>query len=189
MDRTEILKLVNSWIKNKNLVKHMLAVEAEMRALAKHFGEDEDLWGLAGLVHDADYEMLQEEDKLEEHPFRTIEKLKEMEAPDKVVKAVESHAWKWNKKCPEPSSKMDWALYTCDELSGFIIAVALVRPDKRLSSVEVNSVLKKWDEKAFAKGVNREQIELCEEKLGIGLKEFIKINLRALQGISVELGL
>jgi hypothetical protein len=189
MTRKVAYKLITSWTKNKNLIKHMLAVEAEMRALAMHFSEDEDLWGLAGLVHDADYEILQEEDKLEEHPFRTVEKLKEMDVPKEVISAVESHAWKWNEKCPKPDSKMDWALYTCDELSGLIIAVALVRPDKKLSSVEVDSVIKKWDEKSFAKGVHREQIELCEVKLGIKLEDFIKINLKALQGISGDLGL
>jgi putative nucleotidyltransferase with HDIG domain len=188
MNREAAYELVTSWTKNKNLVKHMLAVEAEMRALAKHFGEDEDLWGLAGLVHDADYEILQE-DGLEGHPFRTVEKLKEMDAPKELISAVESHAWKWNKRCPKPESKMDWALYTCDELSGLIIAVALVRPDKKLSSVEVGSVMKKWDQKSFASGVHREQIELCEEKLGIKLEEFVEINLKALQGISEDLGL
>lgn len=189
MTREDAYNLVTDWTKNKNLVKHMLAVEAEMRALAKHFEEDEDLWGIAGLVHDADYEMLQEEDKLEEHPFRTVKKLEEMDADEKVVQTVKSHAWGWNEKCPEPESKMDWALYTCDELSGLIIAVALVRPDKKLSSVEVESVMKKWDSKSFASGVHREQIEMCEEKLDIDLEDFVEINLKALQGISDKLGL
>jgi len=189
MTRDKTYELVTSWTKNKNLVKHMLAVEAEMRALARHFDEDEDLWGHAGLVHDADYEMLQKEGELEEHPFRTVEKLKEMDVPKEVISAVSSHAWKWNEKCPKPETKMDWALYTCDELSGLIIAVALVRPDKKLSSVEVESVMKKWDEKSFASGVHREQIEMCEEKLGIKLEDFIQINLKALQEIAEELGL
>lgn len=189
MTRKDAYELVTNWTKNKNLVKHMLAVEAEMRALAIHFGEDEDLWGLAGLVHDADYEMLQEEEKLEEHPFRTVKKLKEMGADPKVVKSVKSHAWDWNEKCPKPKTIMDWALYTCDELSGLIIAVALVRPDKKLSSTSVESVMKKWDEKSFASGVHREQIEMCEDKLDIGLEDFVGINLKALQGISEDLGL
>lgn len=189
MTREGAYKLVTDWTENKNLVKHMLCVEAEMRALAKHFDKDESLWGMAGLTHDADYEMLQEEGKLTEHPFRTVAKLEELKANSKVIQAVKAHAWKWNKKCPEPSSKMDWALYTCDELSGLIIAVSLVRPDKKLSSVTVESVLKKWDEKSFARGVHREQIALCEEKLGIDLTDFIAICLKALQGISDDLGL
>lgn len=189
MTRKKALKFVENWTRNKNLVKHMLAVEAEMEALAKHFDEDKKLWGLVGLIHDADYEVLQQENKLDEHPFRTVKKLEKMDADEEIIKAVKSHAWKWNKKCPEPKSKMDWALYTCDELSGLIIAVALVRPDKKLSSVKVESVIKKWDEKSFAKGVKREQIELCEEKLGINLEDFVEINLKALQGISDELGL
>lgn len=189
MTRQEVYKLITNWTKNKNLVKHMLAVEAEMRALARYFNKDEDLWGIAGLVHDADYELLQEEDKLEEHPFRTAKKLNEMGAPKEVISAVESHAWGWNEKCPKPDSKMDWSLYTCDELSGLIIAVALVRPDKKLSSVGVGSVMKKWDEKSFASGVHREQIEMCEEKLEIELEDFVEINLKALQKISEDLGL
>jgi len=187
MTRDEAYKLVTSWIKNKNLVKHMVAVEAEMRALAKHFKEDEDLWGITGLVHDADYEKVKED--MEKHSLLTVEELKKLGADQKIIDAVASHVWKWNSKAPEPKSKMEWALYTCDELSGFIIACALVRPDKKLSSVEVKSVLKKWPQKAFAAGVNREQIELCEEKLGIKLPEFIEINLKALQGIHKELGL
>ena len=189
MTRDQAYKLVTDWTKNKNLVKHMLAVEAQMKALARYFKEDEELWGLAGLVHDADYEMLQEEKKIEEHPFRTVSKLKKLQVDPALVQAVESHAWKWNKKCPEPKSRVDWALYTCDELSGFIIACALVRPDKKLSSLNVDSILKKWPQKSFAKGVHREQIELCEEKLDMKLKDFILICLTSLQGISEELGL
>lgn len=189
MNRQEALKLVNGWTKNKNLVKHMLAVEAQMRALAKHFGENEDLWGLAGLVHDADYEILTKEKKLEEHPMRTVKKLKELKASPHIISAVEAHTYKWNKKSPEPKNNMQWALYTCDELSGFIIAVALVRPDKKLASLTVESIQKKWPQKSFAAGVHREQIKLSKEKLGIELEEFIQICLTALQSISKDLGL
>lgn len=187
MTRDAAYKLVTSWTKNKNLVKHMLAVEAEMRGLARHFKEDEELWGVAGLVHDADYEKVKE--NLEKHSLLTIEELEKQGVDEEIINAVASHVWKWKKDAPEPKTKMEWALYTCDELSGFIIACALVRPDKKLSSLEVKSILKKWSQKSFAKGVHREQIELCEEKLGIKLDEFIKICLEALQDISSELGL
>lgn len=184
MTRDEAYKLVTSWTENKNLVKHMLAVEAEMRALARYFKEDEEKWGLAGLIHDMDYEKYPKE-----HPKKTLEELKKRKAPQWLYNAVESHAWKYNGMDVEPKTKLEWALYTCDELSGFIIACALVKPDKKLSSVTVDTVLKKWPQKSFAKGVKREQIELCEEKLGIELPEFIEICLKALQGISEELGL
>ncbi|OGM31496.1 hypothetical protein A2630_03665 [Candidatus Woesebacteria bacterium RIFCSPHIGHO2_01_FULL_44_10] len=184
MTREEGLKLVNDWTVNKNLVKHMLAVEAQMRALARHFDENEDEWGLAGLIHDADYEKWPEE-----HPRKTLAWLKENNAPDWLINAIARHAWKFNGMTEAPETKLEWALYTCDELSGFIIACALVRPDRKLSSVTVDSVLKKWPAKAFAKGVHREQIELCQEKLGIKLEDYIKICLAALQEISEVLGL
>lgn len=187
MDRKEALALVNDWTKNKNLVKHMLAVEAEMRALARHFGEDEDIWGVTGLVHDADYEMFADEPK--KHPSKIFEELENRGADQKIIDCIKAHGWQHSEIFKEPETKMDWALYTCDDLSGMIIACALVRPDKKLSSVTVKSILKKFPTKAFAKGVNRDQIKLCEEKLGIPLEEFLQINLEALQGISEELGL
>jgi len=158
MTRDEAYGLVSSWTQNKNLVKHMLAVEAQMRALAKRFGESEDEWGLLGLIHDADYEKWPKV-----HPKKTIEELEKRNAPEWLINGVKAHAWGFNDMKEEPSNKMEWAIYTCDELSGFIIACALVRPDKKLSSVTVESVLKKWPQKAFAKGVIREQTEQCEE--------------------------
>ena len=184
MTREEAYELVTSWTKNQNLVKHMLAVEAQMRALAKHFGEDEEKWRLAGLIHDADYEKWPKE-----HPRKTLEELEKRNEEEWLINAVRRHAWKFNGMDEKPETKLEWALYTCDELSGFIIACALVKPDKKLSSVTTETVLKKWPQKALAKGVHREQIELCEEKLGIKLPEFVEICLKALQDISEELGL
>ncbi len=184
MTREKVLKLVNDWTKNKNLVKHMLAVEAEMKALARHFGEDEEKWGLAGLIHDADYEKWPKE-----HPRKTLEWLKENKASDWLYNAVKRHAWGFNDMKEEPQTKLDWALYTCDELSGLIVACALVKPSKKLADVTVDTILKKWKAKSFAAGVHREQIELCEEKLGIKLEDFISLCLKALQDISTELGL
>ncbi len=187
MTREEAIKLVEEHTKNKNLVRHMLAVEAVMRALAAHFGEDKDLWGLAGLLHDADYEVIKENP--EKHAYQTIEWLKKYDVPQEIKDAVLAHAWKYVNAAPEPKNKMEWALYTCDELTGLIVAVTLVRPDKKLSSVTVESVMNKWDSKSFAAGANREQIALCEEKLGVKLSEFVEIALGAMQGISSDLGL
>ena len=183
--REEVLKYVQSRTKNVNLVKHMLAVEAEMRALAKHFQEEEELWGLAGLIHDADYEEMKER-----HPsVEFFKQLKELEFDPKIIQAVKAHGWNFQVGLPEPQTKMEWSLYCCDELSGLIIACALVRPEKKLATVTVESVLKKWKEKSFAAGVHREQIELCQKKLGIPLAEFIALNLKAMQAIAPQLGL
>ena len=157
MIREEGYKLVTSWTHNQNLVKHMLAVEAQMRALARELENKNlklkiniDEWGLAGLVHDADYERWPKE-----HPQKLLEELKKRNAPDWLCDAVESHAWHFNGMKREPQTKLEWSLYTCDELSGFIIACALVKPDKKLSSVTIDTVMKKWDQKSFAKGVHR----------------------------------
>lgn len=185
MNREQALKLIKEVTKNQNLVKHMLAVEAEMKGLAKHFREDQELWGLAGLVHDADYEEMKEK-----HPSAEFFKqLEELKFDSKIIQAVKAHGWKFQPGLAEPQTKMEWSLYCCDELSGLIVACALVRPEKKLASVTVESVLKKWNEKSFAAGVHREQIALCEEKLGIPLPEFVGLNLKAMQAISGDLGL
>jgi len=184
MTRDEAYQLVTDWTKNPNLVKHMLAVEAQMRALAKHFGENEDDWGLAGLIHDADYEKWPKE-----HPQHTLDELTHRQAPEWLINAIRAHAWNYNGQTQEPKTKMEWALYTGDELSGLIIACALVQPDKKLSAVTLESVKKKWKKKDFAAGVHREQIALCEEKLGIKLDDFINLCLKALQDIAPKLGL
>lgn len=184
MTREEGYKLVIDWTENKNLIKHMLAVEAQMRVIAKHFGENEDEWGLLGLIHDADYEKYPKE-----HPNKTIEELTKRGEPQWLIDGVIAHAWGYNGMETEPKNKMEWAIYTCDELSGLIIAVTLVRPEKKLESVTVENIEKKWKEKSFAVGVKREQIALCEEKLGITIHDYISMCLKALQGISKELGL
>lgn len=184
MDREQALNLVNSWTVNKNLVKHMLCVEACMRGLARYFHEDERLWGVTGLIHDADYEA-----HPDEHPWVLVKELEKNNENPLMVQAIKNHAWQWSEKSGEPQSKMDWSLYTCDELSGLIVASALVRPDRKLASVTVESILKKFPDKAFAKGVHREHIKLCEEKLGLPLSEFVGICLTAIQEISAELGL
>ena len=184
MTRDEAYQLVTSWTENKNLIKHMLAVEAAMGALAKHFKEDEYTWKILGLIHDADYD--KHPDK---HPMVLIEELEKKKENPELINAIKAHAWGYRENLPEPKTNMEWSIYCCDELTGFIVAVTLVRPDRKLSGVTVENILKKWPEKSFAKGVHREQIELCEDKLGIKLIDFIQIVLTSMQGISADLGL
>jgi putative nucleotidyltransferase with HDIG domain len=187
MTRKKALVLLHKHMKNPNLQKHCYAVEAVMRALAKYFRESEDGWGIAGLLHDADYEKTKDDPK--NHTKKLISWLEEMDAKVDLKDAVASHAWGYVEGAPKPKTKMEWALYTCDELTGLIVAVALVRPDKRLASVTVDSIMKKWNSSSFAAGVNRKQIEECEPRLGIPLKEFVQIALAAMQSISKNLGL
>lgn len=185
--RQEALLLVKDWVKNPNLVKHMLAVEAEMRALAKHFNEDEDLWGLVGLLHDADWEKTQ--NTPDTHTLVLAQELEKRKVSQELITIILSHNFEMTGKGREPQTRADWAIYTCDELSGLITATALIRPDKKLASVEVESIKKKWGNTSFAAGVDRKRIEKCEEVLGIPLDEFIKMCLAPLQNISGELGL
>lgn len=187
MTREEALQLVHEWTKSPNLIKHMLCVEAEMRALAKYFNEDEDLWGIAGLLHDADYEMFKDDAK--KHPSKIFEELEKRNADPRIIQAIRAHAWGWNENSIEPVTKMDWAIFTADELSGFIVACALVTPDRKLTSVTVEKMKKKWKEKSFAAGVKRQDAEMCEEKLGIKLEDYMQICLTSIQNIAPDLGL
>jgi len=186
MTRQEALDLVTKHTKNQNLVRHMLAVEAVMSALAERLGGDKTSWGLAGLLHDADYEAVKADTS--RHTHQTLSWLEAYEVSGEVKGAIASHAWKYVPDAPEPKTQMEWALFTCDELTGLIVAVALVKGGK-ISEVEVESIMKKWKQKDFAGGVDRAQIELCEEKLGISLRDFIGIALGAMQNISDKLGL
>jgi hypothetical protein len=188
MTRDDAYQLVCGWTKNPNLVKHMLAVEAIMAALAIHFHEDEQLYRIAGLVHDADYEQFKDGDP-KRHPSVIFDELAKRGADPKVIAAVRSHAWGWREDLPKPETKMEWSLYCADELSGLITACALVRPDKKLESLTIESVMKKFPQKAFAAGAIRENILHCEKELGIPLPEFVGIALGAMQGIHEELGL
>lgn len=186
MKRDEALKLLHSKMQNQNLRRHCYSVEAVMRALAKHFGEDENLWGIAGLLHDADYELTK--DDTTKHVITVLSWLKEKNVDQKIMNAINAHGWKFVDSCPQPANKMEWSLYCCDELTGLIVAVALVK-GKKLENATVESVLKKFPKKDFAAGVDREQIKLCETKLGIPINEFVKIALAAMQQIHKELGL
>lgn len=189
MTRDQAIELLHKNMLNQNLRRHCYAVEAVMRALAKRFGENEETWGLAGLLHDADYEITKDKNPKKNHTKQVLEWLKELEAETNIYDAVAAHAWGFVDGAPEPKTKMQWALYTCDELTGLIVAVTLVKPDKKLAAVTVDSILKKWNSKSFAAGVDRKQIEQCTTRLGIEVRDYIQIALTAMQGISNDLGL
>ena len=190
LNRDQILKLVKEKINNKNLVSHCLAVEAIMRGLAEELNErdsnrrlDEDKWAMTGLVHDIDYGETAEEP--EKHSLIGAEILKDLGFTDDIIYAVKAH----NRMHGLPfKNDLDKALYSADPISGLIVAAALIRPEKKLNAVNADSVLKRFGEKAFARGANRDQIMVCEE-LGISLEDFIKISLKSMQKIDKELGL
>ena len=185
--REKVLEIVKSHIKNQNLLRHSLAVEAAMRSLARRFGGNEELWGILGLIHDADWEETKADPSL--HTVNALDWLaQEGCTAGPIVQGLRSHNRK-HTSLGEIESIMEWALECADELTGFIVSVALVRPDKKLASVEVASVLKKWKNKDFAAAVDRSQIEQCQEKLGIKLPEFVEIVLEAMKGVASEIGL
>lgn len=164
-----------------------MAVGYTMRALAKKLGGDPDMWETLGILHDADWE--ETKDMPDNHTKHTLAWLKEKGITDgPIVHSLKSHNTRYT-HLAELSGVMEWALETCDELTGFIVAVALVRPDKKLETVTGHSVMKKWKTKEFAKAVDRTQIAQCEGKLGIPLAEFIQISLKAMQEHHEELGL
>lgn len=187
MTRDEALELLHSKMQNQNLRRHCYAVGAVMRSLAKLFNEDEAEWEIAGLLHDMDYEVTKDDPK--RHTRLAIEWINETDVSEDIKNAILAHGWGYVEGNPEPSNNMEWSIYCCDELTGLIVACALVKPDKKLSSVTVDSVKNKWNQKAFAAGVDREQIAKCEEKLNISLDEFIRIALTSMQDIHEELGL
>lgn len=184
MTRDQALQLVRQHVKNENLVKHMIAAEVIMRALARHFGEHEDEWGLAGLLHDLDWEETAETP--ERHSLVTVEYLKATDCPPEVIEAIRVHN---HMHGFEPQTRLEKVLYCAEELTGLIVASALVQPDKKLASVTAESVLKKFKSPAFAKGVNREIIVKCEEFLGLSLERLVEIELGAMQERASDLGL
>lgn len=180
MTREKALELIEKYISNKNLIKHSLACEAIMKKLAKHFGEDEEIWALAGLLHDIDYEITKE--KPEEHGLKSIEILGD-NIKEEIKNAILAHS---EKKTPE--TKIEIALYCVDPVSGFIVASALIRPEKKLEFVDVEFLKNRFKEKWFAKGANRQQMKSCEN-LGLTLEDFFSISLESMKEISAELGL
>jgi putative nucleotidyltransferase with HDIG domain len=184
--RKDAWELVTEFTKNPNLIKHMLAVEAAMRAYARRFGEDEELWATVGLVHDFDYE--QNPDlSVEGHPVTGSKILRQRGWPEDVIRAVLSHASEYTGVLRE--TQMEKALWAVDELTGLITAVALVRPSKSLHDVKIKSVRKKWKDRAFAAAVNRQEIEEAADDLGVELWEHVGVVLEAMKGIAGELGL
>ncbi len=183
MDRSEALVLVREMVPNRNLVNHCVATEIIMEALARHFGmagDDVERWALAGLVHDLDY--AQTADDFERHGIVTAEILAGR-IDDEMLHAILAHAGKAPRE-----SQMDTALYAADPVTGFIVAAALVRPDRSLAGVEVSSLLKRWKEKAFARGADRDQMAACEE-LGMTREEFLGLSLAAMRARAAEIGL
>jgi len=192
MNRGEALNFLNRKVKNKNIVKHMLATEVLMEDLYDFLKDrgDGDLgvksdWAMAGLLHDGDYS----DEVPEEKQGVEISKWLEEEGifvPKKVAQAMAAHNAKSGIK---PENKIDWAIFCGDSLTGLVVACALVQPDKKLASLETNSILKKFKNKSFAGGTRREDVLLCEKKLDIPLKEFVEVVLRAMQRISSNLEL
>ncbi|MBN2345307.1 MAG: HDIG domain-containing protein [Candidatus Aminicenantes bacterium] len=181
MTREQALELVERHLNNPNLVKHCLAVEACMRAFAAHFGEDPEPWGLAGLLHDLDYEATIGTPC--EHGERTAEMLAGHGLSDEILHAIKAHNLR-----VDSVSRMDHSLLTIDPASGFIIACALMHPERRLASLDLPFMKKRFKEKSFAKGASREQMEGCA-RLGLNLDEFLALCLKAMQGIAPGLGL
>ncbi|HVG06809.1 MAG TPA: HDIG domain-containing protein [Thermoanaerobaculia bacterium] len=182
-NRETTWQLLCQYTQKEGLRKHALAVEASMRHYARLWGEDEELWGQTGLIHDFDYERWPDE---QNHPFRGVEILAAQGYPEVMRTAILGHA---PYSGVPRETKLAKALYACDELSGFVTAVALVKPSKSLKDVDVASVKKRFKEKAFARGVHREDIFLATEELGVPLDEHIANVIQALQNESERLGL
>ena len=183
MTRDDAWCLLTEFTLSESLRKHALAVEACLRAYARKFGEDEELWGLVGLIHDFDYEKYP---SAEDHPFKGSEILRERGYSDEVRRAILSHA---NYSGVPRESRLEKTLFACDELAGFITASALVKPNKSLAEVEAKSVRKKMKDKAFARSVSRDDIVNGTADLGVDLEEHIAFCIEAMKAIAAELGL
>jgi len=183
MTRDEVLASIRANVENENLIKHMLATEAIMRALARRFGQDEEEWGLTGLIHDIDAELT--EGDMNTHSKLGADIAREMGASESMAQAILCHNETHGIPC---ETLLDKALFCTDPLTGLIVAAALVRPDKKLAGLDASSVMKRFGEKRFAAGANREQIAKCSE-IGLELEDFIALGVEAMQGITEELGL
>jgi len=183
MNREDAIDSIESNVENRNLIKHMLATEVIMRNLAKKLDEDEEEWGLTGLLHDIDIELTKGD--MNNHSKLGADLVREMGASENVVHAVLCHNEKHGIAC---RTRLDKALFCTDPLTGLITAAALIRPDKMLAKVQVKSVKKRFMEKSFAAGAKREQIAACRE-IGFELDEFIEMGLEAMKEIAHDLGL
>ncbi len=184
LTRDEVLAIVHEFVKSPSLRRHMYAVEAAMRFYARKFGEDEEKWGLTGLLHDFDWEI---HPNLDEHPIKGAPILRARGVPEEIVHAILTHAPE--RTGLQPQTRMEKALRACDEITGLITAVALVRPSKSLYDLKVKSVKKKWKDKAFAAGVHRGEIEEAVADFGVDLWEHVANVIEAMRSIAPELGL
>lgn len=184
IDKEQAREILHENIKNENLRKHHYAVGAAMRGLADYFERDPDRWEIVGLLHDADYEKTR--DTPEEHTLVISRELRDQDVPEEIIRAVQSHNYEYTGVQPE--SLMEWSLLSCDDLTGLIVAVALVHPTK-LAGVSVESVLKKFASSSFAAGADREKILRCEDQLNLPLEQFIGLVLDSMKDQAESLGL
>ncbi|MDI6604005.1 MAG: HDIG domain-containing protein [Thermoanaerobacteraceae bacterium] len=182
-NREDAYNLLRKYNKNESLIHHALAVEAVMRHFAELFNEDKEKWGIIGLLHDLDYEIYPHE-----HCKKVKEILKENNYPDDYINAIVSHGWKICSSV-EPTEKMEKVLYSIDELTGLITATALMRPSKSVLDLEVKSVKKKWKQKGFAAGVNRDIIKEGAEMLGMDLNQVIDETIKGMCNVADKIGL
>ncbi len=183
MNRDEALQLVRQYVKSESLVRHMLSVEAAMRFYARKLGENEEEWALAGLLHDFDWEI---HPNAEEHPLAGAPILRAAGVPEEIIAAVLSHA---DHTGLPRDTLLKKALFACDEITGLITAVALVRPSRSLFDLEASSVRKKWKDKAFAAGTDRTMMEVGAQEFGVELWEHVSNVIIAMRGIAVDLDL
>jgi len=184
MERKKALSLLKENIENSNLIKHSLAVEAVMKKLASHFDKDSEEWGLAGLLHDIDYE--ETKDDPEKHSLIGAKMLSDLGLNEKITRAVKCHN---DAHGIEPKSLMAKALYCTDPLTGLIVAAALISPSKEIKDIDADFVMRRFDEKRFAEGADREIIKKCEDYLKLDLEDFVDLALEAMQEIDEDLGL
>jgi len=183
MNRSQAIEIVHAYVKNPNLINHMLSVEAAMRFYAVKFNQDEEKWAVVGLLHDFDWEI---HPTLDEHPQAGEPILRDKGVPEEIIRAIQSHAdhtgvWR--------ISLMEKALYACDEITGLVTAVALVRPSRSLHDLTSKSVKKKWKDRAFAAGANRQEIEAAAQEFGIELWAHVDNIIQAMRTIAPQLGL
>lgn len=195
MNRDEAYKLLTKYLQNKNLLKHCIACEAGMKGIYDHLykgkeewnEEDREKWGITGLLHDIDYEIAQKDNMLEKHGMYFFEKEPDNTIPEDIAHGIKAHAYEFTGV--EPISPMDWGITCCDQLTGLIVAGALIHPEKKLEPLTTEFIMKRFNEKSFAKGAKREAILLSEPKLGIPLETFVGIVLSSMKEIHEPLGL
>lgn len=183
MQRSQALEIVRTYVKNEALVRHMYAVEAVMRAYAEALGEDVEIWGLAGLLHDYDWEI---HPNIEEHPLAGLPILREAGVPDSVLEAIAGHA---DDTGVPRNTLLAKALFACDEVTGLVTAVALVRPSRSLYDLQASSVRKKWKDKSFAAGADRAVIAQGAQEFGVDLWQHVDFAINAMRRIAKDLDL